>query len=549
MGIYGSELTRYNNLKDTLNGLKGVVDEMTGKLTGLTLAPAQITLIPPKDGWIEGTDFKTGKDATYNTTKENQGGMSYKVYDGKGNLVKTEDLSYYPGNIIEKNYTSLLSFESTKAEKEPLKYSTFVILLPANADMQLGTNYIPPEDYDRRIYTQAAEKEQTAYKITQEGKKDNYGRLYFSEEGYHTVPIIMQDDTYKEQSERGSGVVFFTGLDPSAKVWIDGEEVKTEGLVGYQSKPGQDANIKVMVQVPGWDLATNNIFIKAGETQSVSLAPLKQTYVREPSGGGGGGGGGGSSGGTISPAPTMIVFGTSLEGCKIWLDDVEIMPIIGNEYAITPGYHAVKALKTGFLPYEKNVYCMEERSIEVNAVFEVDPSYTAENPTPDTSSDPYATYIVFGTSTTGCDIWLDDVLIAPVVDVPYQIPYGIHGIVIEKAGKDPWVKNVQLFKGDTLTVSPVFSDAVGSTTGTSTGSTATSQRVFINSNPGGAKIMINDGFTGQWTPGFVDLEPGLYKLTTTKTGYQPQNSWIYVGDTIAFGDMALQLASIAGVGV
>jgi hypothetical protein len=61
--------------------------------------------------------------------------------------------------------------------------------------------------------------------------------------------------------------------------------------------------------------------------------------------------------------------------------------------------------------------------------------------------------------------------------------------------------------------------------------------------------MINDGFTGQWTPGFVDLEPGLYKLTTTKTGYQPQNSWVYVGDTIAFGDTALQLASIAGVGV
>jgi len=45
--------------------------------------------------------------------------------------------------------------------------------------------------------------------------------------------------------------------------------------------------------------------------------------------------------------------------------------------------------------------------------------------------------------------------------------------------------------------------------------------ININSNPTGAKILINGEFTGKYTPDTILLEPGDYELTLTKTGFVP----------------------------
>ncbi|RLC81983.1 MAG: hypothetical protein DRJ03_19600 [Chloroflexi bacterium] len=46
-------------------------------------------------------------------------------------------------------------------------------------------------------------------------------------------------------------------------------------------------------------------------------------------------------------------------------------------------------------------------------------------------------------------------------------------------------------------------------------------RVDIDSEPPGAKILINDAFTGKWTPDYVILEAGEYELKLVKSGYEP----------------------------
>jgi hypothetical protein len=150
----------------------------------------------------------------------------------------------------------------------------------------------------------------------------------------------------------------------------------------------------------------------------------------------------------------------------------------------------------------------------------------------------------------------------------FDLPYGYHGILIKKAGKVDWLKNVYLAIGDTLTVSPTFEDVPVETTTPVTTPTSTTKRVYINSNPSGSKILIglvpeglsldhlnnwsdSDngitlGFTGEWSPGYLNLERGLYKLQLTQSGYKAQESFVWVGDVIAFGSTAKSLAQGAG---
>ncbi|MEX2702021.1 MAG: PEGA domain-containing protein [Candidatus Baldrarchaeota archaeon] len=46
-------------------------------------------------------------------------------------------------------------------------------------------------------------------------------------------------------------------------------------------------------------------------------------------------------------------------------------------------------------------------------------------------------------------------------------------------------------------------------------------RVDVESDPPGAKILINDAFTNKWTPDYVILESGEYELKLVKSGYEP----------------------------
>jgi len=101
--------------------------------------------------------------------------------------------------------------------------------------------------------------------------------------------------------------------------------------------------------------------------------------------------------------------------------------------------------------------------------------------------------------------------------------------------------------GDTLTVSPAFEEAEVSPGGGGATLPSETKRVYINSNPSSAKVLINGYYTGVWTPGYVDLPHGYYIITFTKSGYVDQSIALYVGDTILWGDSATIRARSEGL--
>lgn len=430
-----------------------------------------------------------------------------------------------------------------------IEYFKRTVWVPAGSTLQYGNSVMPTKDYGRFIDLTAIKGHQVDIKITSPTTEPYNAKLFFTGSSWDSITPILKDKFVAGGVVKGKGFAIINGIPEGSNIWVDGEPMPNMGIFGISSDAGQDRTAVITVQTPGYETKYVTVYIKAGETQTVCAQPTKEVYVPyESDSSGGGGGSGGSSG---SAAATLIIFGTSLIGCRLWLDADEIAPVIGKSYGATPGYHAFKATKDGYETYEKTVYVMEGKTLEINAVFvATTTTTTTTTPTDDTSStSTSSSWVVFGSTVVGASVYIDNVLSVVVPGVKYPLPYGYHGIQISMPGKVIWTKNVYLANGDSLTVSPIFEDEVVETTTTTPTATETTKRVYINSSIDGAKIIINGGFIGQWTPAYLDLEPGLYTLKLTKTGYVDQSSYIWIGDTTAFGDTAIALARLAGIEV
>lgn len=160
-------------------------------------------------------------------------------------------------------------------------------------------------------------------------------------------------------------------------------------------------------------------------------------------------------------------------------------------------------------------------------------------------------YIKFTSSATAGRIWIDDVEVHLNPGQLYNIDQGYHSIRMELDGKLPWTKLVYVGGGDTITVSPLWEDDPNYGKPPDAGPVVftlpTKKRVYIDSRPTSAKVLLNGLATGQWTPCYLDLDPGYYVLGFVKSGYLQTEQTLFVGDTIAWGELADSLAIAAGL--
>ena len=472
LGIYPSELKRWENMGSTLSGLSKIVDPITGTLTGATLQPAQIFITPPEGGRVTGTDFVVGAKNSPPINKKDQGSFSVEIWDKNGNLVKTELISYYPGNIITKDYSNLLAFESTRGSsgsESPTTGKTTIYVPPGVQFDYLGKTYTGGEagkSYD--IKRQDGAPLRLTFESTDGSKKPLTEYIGFPETGWnqYSVPPDLKGgvaetveglQTYLGQGQR----LYWQDLDITG--YIDPE-------TGKVAMPGPGTYYLSIVN-PDGTKTSKNVYVGAGTFNTLSMGDVAyKPPAKTGSSGGGGGGGGGGRSSYVAPKSTaqpkaasvaLIIYGETCRDARIWQDDVEVAPEIGKSYSISPGYHSVR---------------------------------------------------------------------------------------VEKEGKQPWTKTVYCMANDTITVSPAFEDLPGDGGGNTEPPAGEEQlkRVFVNSNPSGAKVLINGAASGQWTPCFFDLPEGYYLFTIQKTGYNAYDIKCYVGEVIAWGDQASALAASRG---
>ena len=467
--------------------------------------------------------------------------------DGTVITGKAYKLTPYGGDVIV-DIGGVITLADQYADRAALKISNYEIKLEAGAQIQIGDKIFDPVNWERTVLLDGKEGDQTEYKISKPGFEDKYGTAFFKGIGTTKLSPILKTSFAAGQEAIPAGYVSFKGLDPKSKVMIDGVEVDAATLMGLQGVKGKDVSYVIEVTQPGYKPVSQRITIKDGDNNIVSLQGMIAVENKVEQGG--------SSGGASSMAgpvpvkpPSTITFGLTFSGARIWLNTIAVQPLMNTPYAVPTGYNAVTATKAGFEPYAKTVYCAAEVNLHVEHSWVATAATPpAETPTaqPIIGDDETKAYIIFAQAVSGCYVYLDGARTEVVIGTKYVLNPGYHAIKLSKSGKEDWYKNVTLAAGDVLTISPVLTDASVVIPVVPAGSTPTTKRVFINTTLDGAKILINGGFTGQWTPAYLDLERGFYTLGIQKAGYTTQNSFIWVGDTIAFGDTALALARVNG---
>lgn len=239
-----------------------------------------------------------------------------------------------------------------------------------------------------------------------------------------------------------------------------------------------------------------------------------------------------------------------------------------NTVPTAPGYYQVEVSTPGKETWQKTVYIGEGQYMTVSDAsqdIEEEKSYSSGGSSGggggggDSGGSEAVTYamIIYGETCRNAKVYQDDIEIAPEILKIYSISPGYHAIRVEKTGKKPWSKTVYCMAGDSVTVSPALEDETTTTTPTDTTPTdttptdttpeVTTKRVYFNSNPISSRVMINGGFSGEWTPCYVDMPFGYYKIQILKTGYKAQDHTLYVGTVIAWDSYADQLAKMEGI--
>lgn len=445
LGIYPSELKRWQNLGNSFDGLEKLVDPITGELTGLKSIPAELNITPPDGGRVVGPDFVVGARNSPSITLKDQGTVSVQIYDKNDNLVKTEAINYYPGNIITKDYSNLLAYESTKSSSDAADVTTgkTTIYVPEGIKFDyLGKTYTGGQggtSFD--IKREAGAPLRITFESVDGSKKPLTEYIGFPDTGWnqYSVPADLKGSiggsvqglqTYLSEGQR----LFWKDLDITK--YID----KETGLVSLPSA----GFYNLSVVNPDGSKETKNVYV--GENKIVNVTfesiPQKQfTPYKSASSGGSGGGGGGGSGSSARavsqsrpPEQTLIKYGPTCEGATIYQDEIQVYPEIDVEYSIDPGYHSIRIEKIGFKPWIKTVYCASGDTLTVSPAFEALEDSTTPPVEPGDNTDETTKRVFINSDPSGGKVLVNGSASGQWTPCFLDLPKGYYTFTIVKSG-------------------------------------------------------------------------------------------------------------------
>jgi hypothetical protein len=308
------------------------------------------------------------------------------------------------------------------------------------------------------------------FEIQREGFETEYKTVRVAV-GEKTVASLSPTKTieqpFKTQFElsqygEGKGLLKFTGYKPGDQVTLDGKQFTGEGAP-EDTKVDQGIHT-VVINRTGFEPEYQEIQVKAGEYQSISLVPTKTPYVKYSSGGGGGSYGGGSGGSSVGQkeiAPTVVTIGPNVAGAYLAINKIEKKFKVGEPFNYPFGAWIVKIIKPDGKMFEQAMMFSADGSLYINPA---DSAFTRTATFPGASGAGVTTT----TPTTESDVFY----------------------------------------------------------------------ISLTTDPEGAKVLINNSFTGDWTPAKVPLAKGYYTLALYKSGYAKFETALWVDTTMLLGEAA-----------
>ena len=201
-----------------------------------------------------------------------------------------------------------------------------------------------------------------------------------------------------------------------------------------------------------------------------------------------------------------IIVSSNPSGADIFIDGVQQKETTPYTFPnIAPGTHSVTVSKIGYLGQYK--------TITVSAGQPVNVDVTIEPLKPDTG------IISVRSTPPGAGIMLDGKYSGQATPYDFSgISPGVHTVEMTLVGYNSYTETVTVVPGTTVVVKKVWLPIpVGAV-------------VFVNSNPDGANVYIDDSYKGV-TPTSLHLEKGTYILKLTKKDYVDDESPLYVSSS------------------
>ncbi|DBA35231.1 TPA_asm: hypothetical protein vir530_00007 [dsDNA virus vir530] len=383
------------------------------------------------------------------------------------------------------------------------------------------------------------------------GRMQLKSELYGGDKTIDAASIVAQAKAYERTVETKEPTVVAITV-PAGSVMTKGSQIIEGGLTGVTVLESLESNekVKIVFSKPGFK--DDTLTLMGGQGTHTTFIPTFQVdaFASTPE----------------VEEQTGFDLQTSPDA-EVWINGKRFYPTEGKTVVpVTPGIYSIVIKKKGKKDYAKNItiYAGQKTVLSDPAEDEyVQKSSSGGgggggggggSSKKSSATKAKATTITYGETCRDAKIWQDEIQVEPEIDKQYAIEPGYHSIRMTKTGKQQWIKTVYAAKGDDIYVSPAFLDEdVSIVTPPTEDSGETGEleetkiaRVFVNSDPSGAKVLINGGSVGEWTPCYLDLPYGYYTITISKTGYAPYDLYCYATDIIAWGSEAQYLARLAG---
>jgi len=199
-------------------------------------------------------------------------------------------------------------------------------------------------------------------------------------------------------------------------------------------------------------------------------------------------------------------------GAEVYIDGVKVGITPLNKFSTKPGTHTIKLAKEGYLESDATIDIKEKESKTL--------SYTLKEKTSTTTAEKDIP-VSISSNPAGAKVYIDGKEIGTTPIANYSMKAGTYTLKLIKDGYKEFSQNLTLNSSDTsktVNIPLEKSSTTSTSTSSSTTTTPKTGTLSVNSNPTGAKVYINNIYSGI-TPLTLTLNTGTYTVKITKNGY------------------------------
>ncbi|KKK76906.1 hypothetical protein LCGC14_2858950, partial [marine sediment metagenome] len=190
---------------------------------------------------------------------------------------------------------------------------------------------------------------------------------------------------------------------------------------------------------------------------------------------------------------------SSTPAADVFLGGVDAGKITPASFTLVPGTYDVSLEAPGHKTWTGKAFVKAGKTEEIHAELK---------PRDPTEKEETMGYLSINTEPMGAIAIIDGIVMDYPTPTKVDLDPGTHSVVIRKKGYQDIEDIVEISAGETARRDYILMEKV----------TEDVWRVFVNSLPSGGKILVDGYFTGQWSDGYVDLNPGIYDISVQK-GY------------------------------